>query len=76
MVFKLNLASLLENDKYETVFIKEIVTIQHIHIFSGWLSKGIAFVVKPICKKGKKTESSKYRPISVHPIISKVIERV
>jgi hypothetical protein len=33
-------------------------------------------VVKPICRKGKKEEAINYRPITLVPTLSKVLEKV
>ena len=56
---------------------KPISEICNLSISHGIFPNGCKFAkLKPIFKKGKKVEPSNYRPISLLPLISKIIEEV
>ena len=60
-----------------TVFAKPITDLCNLSITSGKFPDSCKIAkLKPIYKKGSLTEASNYRPISLLPLISKVIEKV
>ena len=56
---------------YESLFLSSLTLSIYTGIFSGKFSK-----LKALYKIGKKTDPSNHRPISIIPIVFKVIERV
>ena len=72
-------------DKLSSMFLKDganilakpISTLCNLSISQGVFPNACKVAkLKPIFKKGKKTDPSNYRPISLLPSISKIIERV
>ena len=61
----------------EEVLVKPITELCNLSITSGKFPDSCKIAkLKPIYKKGSLTEASNYRPISLLPLISKVIEKV
>ena len=59
------------------ILAKPISTLCNLSISQGVFANACKVAkLKPIFKKGKKTDPSNYRPISLLPSISKIIERV
>ena len=59
------------------ILAKPISTLCNLSISQGVFPNAFKFAkLKPIFKKGKKTDPSNYRPISLLPSISKIIKRV
>ena len=59
------------------ILAKPVSTLYNLSIFSGVLPNACKGAeLKPISKKGKKIDPSNYRPISLLPVISKIIEKV
>ena len=59
------------------ILVKPIVKICNISISSGFFPNDCKIAkLKPLYKKGSKTNPQNFRPISLLPLISKVIERI
>ena len=59
------------------ILAKPIFALCNLSISQGFFPNACKVAkLKPIFKKGKKTDSSNYRPISLLPSISKIVERV
>ena len=59
------------------ILAKPIFALCYLSISQGFFPNACKVAkLKPIFKKGKKTDSSNYRPISLLPSISKIVERV
>ena len=57
------------------ILAKPISTLCNLSISQGFFPNACKFAkLKPFLKKGKKTDPSNYRPISLLPSISKIIE--
>ena len=59
------------------ILVKPLIEICNLSITSRTFPNACKVAkFRPIFKKGKKTDPSNYRPISLLPLISKVLERV